>query len=200
MGLGYRIRSLREERGVTQADFAKAVYVARQTVSNWENNRTLPDVESLKLIAAYFGITVDELLDAEAVRLVDETAQARHDLLVWIASSAVYLLWIIIEFTVRFTFVESLTGADGRGAELLLLVVRLVIFLWYAAAVGRAERIRRDRELSSALQVVAFIEGRRPGATLPNTILYRLILPHFSAWWTLLLIGVFASLLILSVI
>lgn len=199
MELGYRIRSLREELGVSQADFAKAVYVARQTVSNWENNKTLPDVESLKLIAAYFGITVDELLDAEAVRLIDETAQARHDLLVWIASSAVYLLWIIIEFTMKFTLVESLAGADKQGAALSLLVVRLVVFLWYAAAAGRAERIRRDRELSSALQVVAFIEGRRPGATLPSTILYRLILPYFSVCWALLLMVVFVSLLVLSV-
>lgn len=33
--LGRRIRALREERGVTQADFARAVFVARQTVSNW---------------------------------------------------------------------------------------------------------------------------------------------------------------------
>lgn len=33
--LGMRIRALREERGITQEDFARGVFVARQTVSNW---------------------------------------------------------------------------------------------------------------------------------------------------------------------
>lgn len=50
MELGDQIRQLRIERGLLQDDLAAAVYVSRQTVSSWENDKTYPDVQSLVLL------------------------------------------------------------------------------------------------------------------------------------------------------
>ncbi len=165
--LGMRIRALREERGVTQADFAREVLVARQTVSNWECGRTLPDVESLKLIAGYFGITVDELLDADAQRIIDETADARHTLIMWIVAGVVYALEFIFEAVIDSLVSTALSFTDRQGVRLVLLVCRLLAMTWYFVWSFRARKVRCDRDLTCALEVVAFIEGRRPGASLP---------------------------------
>ena len=62
MNVGQRIREHREAAGLLQDDLAKSCYVSRQTISNWERNRTLPDIESLKRIAGTFGTTVDALI------------------------------------------------------------------------------------------------------------------------------------------
>lgn len=51
--------------------------------------------------------------------------------------------------------------------------------------------------LTSALDIVSFIEGRRPGGSLPNTVSYRLILPYFSFWWTAFLVIVCGSMIVL---
>lgn len=61
--LGKKIRQFREQRGVTQGELAKELSVTRQAVSNWEREKTLPDVYTLLQMAAYFGVTLDEFVE-----------------------------------------------------------------------------------------------------------------------------------------
>ncbi len=70
MELGQHIREYRTGRGMSQEDLAARIYVSRQTVSNWENDKTYPDVESLLMLSVLFDTTVDELIkgDVEAMK------------------------------------------------------------------------------------------------------------------------------------
>lgn len=60
--LGKRIRQFRKEKGKTQGEFAAALHVSPQAVSNWERGISPPDLENLVAMAAYFGVLVDDLL------------------------------------------------------------------------------------------------------------------------------------------
>ena len=60
--LGNRIKELRKQRGLTQNDFAEALHVSFQAVSNWERGIAPPELENLINIATYFGVLVDDLL------------------------------------------------------------------------------------------------------------------------------------------
>lgn len=62
MEFGEKIKTLRTENKLTQEQFAIKLNVTRQAVSNWENNRNLPDLEILILIAGVFDLTLDELI------------------------------------------------------------------------------------------------------------------------------------------
>ncbi|MGG5341459.1 DUF3955 domain-containing protein [Enterococcus sp. AZ192] len=62
MEFGAKIKVLRTENQLTQEQFASRLNVTRQAVSNWENNRNLPDLEMLILIARSFHISLDELI------------------------------------------------------------------------------------------------------------------------------------------
>ena len=62
MELARQLKLRREERGLSQDEVAKAIFVSRQTVSNWENDKTYPDVQSLLLLSQLFGISIDELI------------------------------------------------------------------------------------------------------------------------------------------
>ena len=57
-----RIKELRKECGILQADLAKILKVGQGTISNWENGRTEPDQESLFTMSQHFGVSIDYIL------------------------------------------------------------------------------------------------------------------------------------------
>lgn len=63
MSIGKNIKRLRQNRGITQEQLAGELHLSGQAVSKWENETTLPDITLLPLLAEYFGVTIDELLD-----------------------------------------------------------------------------------------------------------------------------------------
>ena len=77
MELGTQIRKYRNERTLSQEALAEKVYVSRQTVSNWENDKSYPDVNSLVLLSEVFEISLDQLIkDVEMMKeQIDQTDQ-----------------------------------------------------------------------------------------------------------------------------
>ncbi len=65
MNFSQQIKKLRDSRGLTQEQMAKALGISRQAVSNWENDRNLPDIEMLISISTTFDISLDELILGE---------------------------------------------------------------------------------------------------------------------------------------
>jgi transcriptional regulator with XRE-family HTH domain len=62
MEFGEQIKSVRTSRDLTQEQFAGKLNVTRQAVSNWENNRNLPDIEMLIQISTEFHVSLDQLI------------------------------------------------------------------------------------------------------------------------------------------
>ncbi|MBE6924566.1 MAG: helix-turn-helix transcriptional regulator [Ruminococcaceae bacterium] len=62
MEIGARIRQYRSAAGLSQEVLAQRILVSRQTLSNWENGKTTPDIHSLILLCDEFQITLDELV------------------------------------------------------------------------------------------------------------------------------------------
>lgn len=59
MELGNQIKHYRNEGNLSQEALAEKVYVSRQTVSNWENDKSYPDVKSLLLLSEVFHTSLD---------------------------------------------------------------------------------------------------------------------------------------------
>ena len=62
MTLGEKILELRTGRGMSQEDLAAALEVSRQSVSKWETNQSVPDLDKIIRLADLFGVTVDQLV------------------------------------------------------------------------------------------------------------------------------------------
>ncbi len=60
--IGKTIKKIRAERGMTQEQLAERLHVTRQAVSNWEQGKTQPDVETLSSMAEVFEVSVEELI------------------------------------------------------------------------------------------------------------------------------------------
>ena len=66
MNLGESIYRLRTARNMSQGDLADALDVSRQSVSKWENNMAVPDLDRLVKLSELFGVTLDELVTGKA--------------------------------------------------------------------------------------------------------------------------------------
>lgn len=65
--LGERICELRKELGWSQVELAKKLSVAKQTVSNWENENIQPSIEMLIRLAKVFNVSTDYLLGLDDI-------------------------------------------------------------------------------------------------------------------------------------
>ena len=75
MEIGQTLKQARQARALTQEAVAERVGVSRQTVSNWENNRSYPDIASVIALSNLYSLTLDELLkgDAAMIRHLEES-------------------------------------------------------------------------------------------------------------------------------
>lgn len=79
MEFNEKIQQLRKQSGLTQEELAEALFVSRTAVSKWESGRGYPNIESLKVIAKFFGVTVDELLSGEELLTISEEDNRKKD-------------------------------------------------------------------------------------------------------------------------
>ena len=78
MEFNEKLQELRKNKGLTQEELAASLYVSRTAVSKWESGRGYPSIESLKQIAKFFDITIDELLSSGEVLNVAEAETNRR--------------------------------------------------------------------------------------------------------------------------
>ncbi len=72
MEFNEKLQELRRRKGLTQEKLAEDLFVSRTAVSKWESGRGYPSIDSLKGIAKYFSLSMDELLSNEDVLVIAE--------------------------------------------------------------------------------------------------------------------------------
>ena len=98
MELSKTIKRLRTEKGWSQEALAERAYVSRQTVSNWETEKSFPDVHSLLILSDLFGISLDEMVKGDVAAMKetvkqDETGRAKR--LMWLSVGSVLGMIVI---------------------------------------------------------------------------------------------------------
>ena len=77
MQLGQTIQKIRKENHLTQEEFAEIFHVTRQTVSNWENEKSYPDLLTLVAISDNFHISLDKMLK-EDIKMTEKLNKEIH--------------------------------------------------------------------------------------------------------------------------
>lgn len=82
MNISDKIKEAREKSGLTQEQVAEELLVSRQTISNWENGKTLPDIVSILNMSDLYQISLDDLLKGDhkmKEKIVKDTKQAKSN-------------------------------------------------------------------------------------------------------------------------
>ena len=72
MEFNEKLQELRKKEGLTQEELATLLFVSRTAVSKWESGRGYPNIESLKAMAKFFNVTIDELLSGNDLQTLAE--------------------------------------------------------------------------------------------------------------------------------
>ena len=72
MKLSKQIKKYRTETNLSQEELADKIYVSRQTISNWENEKNYPDIKSLVLMSEVFQVSLDNLVKGDLERMKKE--------------------------------------------------------------------------------------------------------------------------------
>ena len=72
MEFNEKLQELRQQKSLTQEELAEQLFVSRTAISKWESGRGYPNIDSLKAISKFFGVTVDELLSGDELLTIAE--------------------------------------------------------------------------------------------------------------------------------
>ena len=151
MELGNQIRKYRTELKLSQDDLADKVYVTRQTISNWENDRNYPDIRSLVLLSNVFGISLDILVKGDLEQMKDEIKT--EDIRKFQRESRVYgiLLAGVIALPMPLLYYLKAWG-------IVIWLLWTGVALWWG---WRIEKYKKAHDIHTYKEIIAFMEGKR---------------------------------------
>lgn len=120
MEFNQKLQELRKQKGITQEELAESLYVSRTAISKWESGRGYPNLDSLKAIARFFGVTIDELLSSgELLTLAEEDTKQKEthfrDLVFGLLDISMAMLLVL-------PFFGQKVGENVQSVSLLSLV------------------------------------------------------------------------------
>lgn len=154
MEIAAQIRKHRTESGLSQKDMADKIFVTRQTVSNWENGKSYPDIQSLLLLSQLFGVSVDQLIKGDLETMKQEISQEAVDS--FNRESRIFAVMCIVS-AVTFIPAAALALARDQWWAIALWVIMYAVTMYEAFQV---EKLKKNQNLHTYREIVAYSEGR----------------------------------------
>ena len=150
MEVGKQIKRFRQDLKLSQEELAGKTFVTRQTISNWENGKNYPDVNSLVLLSQLFNTSLDILVKGDVIEMKKQVAQDdvrrfKRDTVIF----TVLIFVTVLSAAPLFLYLEL------AGIVLWLLIAGLMIY--YAV---RLNRQKRKNDIQTYREILAFMEEK----------------------------------------
>ena len=151
MELGNKIKYYRNEKELSQEELAERVYVSRQTISNWENNKSYPDINSIVLLSEIFEISIDNLIKGDVELMKKEINSEEVKKLNFYATMMVILMLVA---TILLMPMLKFIGLYGFIPYFVLVACAMFFAI-------KVDKIKKDNDIQTYKEIVAFTEGKR---------------------------------------
>ncbi|HEP2074535.1 TPA: helix-turn-helix transcriptional regulator [Streptococcus pyogenes] len=150
MEIGQQMIRYRKQQALSQEELAEKVYVSRQSISNWENDKTYPDIHSLLLLSQIFQVSLDQLIKGDIEKMKYTITQVdkknfERDTKVMVT---LMILLMISSYPLVY-FLEWL----GLGIFVLLSIITMT----YA---NRVERFKKKYDVQTYKEILAVSNGK----------------------------------------
>lgn len=146
-----QIKKYRTEMNLSQEELAEKIYVTRQSISNWENNKNYPDIRSLLLLSSLFNVSLDQLIKGD-IKIMKEEIN-RNELDKFNRDGAIFTILLILT-AVSIVPLTIFLGYYG----LLIAAVLWGISMFYAF---RIEKYKKAHDIQTFKEILSFTEGKR---------------------------------------
>ena len=148
MEIGKRIREYRKIYNLSQEQLADKIFVSRQTVSNWENNKTYPDIQIIVSLSILFNVSLDELIREDLEEMKMKISNNKAD---------IYSL-IMICSTILASLSIGLVVALPESKFIWIVPVTLFLpALWSSFVL---EKFKRNNDLKTYKEILAFSQNK----------------------------------------
>lgn len=151
MEIGNQIKKYRNELGLSQEELADKIFVTRQTISNWENEKNYPDIKSLVMLSNLFGISLDNLVKGDLEEMKKQIKES--DTREFYKQGTVLTVSMVLMMLLPIPLVR-LFHWIGFAIWGVLAVVGLI----YAF---KAEKWKKEQDIHTWKEITAFMEGKR---------------------------------------
>ena len=205
MDIGSKIKNARIDAQLTQEQAAEALEVSRQTMSNWENGKTYPDIVSVIKMSDLYAISLDHLLkEKEEVPMSNymdyleestNTVKSQKKLSLTILLATYLGIWAFALIVFWF----FISGSDAMGYSLVFLWIILPVTTFVISLlIGKNNHLGKGKWITPIAFGVMHILAEYATFSVRNMIAIeftRINVPHFE----LILIGAFFSVIGLGV-
>ena len=151
MEIGNQIKKYRAELKLSQEELADKIFVTRQTISNWENEKNYPDIKSLVMLSSLFGISLDQLVKGDLEEMKEQVKET--DIREFNRSSNIFL---VLMFAMLFLPIPLVKFLGWAG--IIIWSVLAVLTLYYAFKI---EKQKKAWDIQTYREIIAFMEGKR---------------------------------------
>lgn len=149
MELGKQIRKYRNEMSLSQDGLAERIFVSRQTISNWENDKSYPDVNSLLLLSQVFETSLDNLIKGD-IDVMKKKIQ-KEDQKSFEKLSNVFGILLALVILSPVALVHYLGDAG------IVIWVALTGITFYVAV--KVEKKKKEFDIQTYREIIAFTQG-----------------------------------------
>ena len=150
MKLGNRIKKFREKINMSQEELADKVYASRQTISNWENDKTYPDINSLKLLSNIFDVSLDNLIEGDIENMKKTINES--DRKGFVGLSRIYTIELIAMVISAYPLLKY-AGVIGIAIWILFTIITIITAF-------EIEKIKKEYNIQTYKEIVAFYNNK----------------------------------------
>lgn len=150
MELGKQIKKYRTERSFSQDVLAEKIYVSRQTISNWENDKSYPDVKSLVLLSEVFDVSLDQLIKGDVENMKEQIN--REDQKRFEDLSRIFTVMLLATLITPIPLAHFLSYV-GIGIWIAVFAVGMYVGIL-------VEKEKRKFDVQTYKEIIAFSEGK----------------------------------------
>ena len=150
MELSRQIKKYRTQADLSQEELAEKIFVSRQTISNWENDKNYPDIKSLVLMSEVFQVSLDNLIKGDLEKMKEEIDAQEFEK--FQKDGNVFTVLFIILLIVPVPLV-MLWKWGGLAIYLALFGITMI----YAV---RIEKYKKKYDIQTYKEIVAFTDGK----------------------------------------
>ncbi|SFN87254.1 DNA-binding transcriptional regulator, XRE-family HTH domain [Pseudobutyrivibrio sp. UC1225] len=150
MELGKRIKDYRSSLNWNQDELAEKMFVSRQTISNWENEKSYPDIQSLLLLSTLFDVSIDQLVKGDVEKMQKIINEQDVNQMKFYGKAMLMCLLILI---LTFGPAYLLIGLWSLVPEGLLIIGTL----YFSIKLGT---LQKENDVSTYKEIVSFMNGK----------------------------------------